>query len=123
MVPLNVSFSALPGWRRSAGLLFLRGKSRQKRAGETPDPLFLPNRSVSGEIPGLPPNFQLSFVIGAMVYGLRLTALESIGTSNDAKQIDGSIPLAGRQPKLEKILATDQMPEGISGSVATQRPI
>ena len=71
----------------------------------------------------MPPNFQLSFVIGAMVYGLRLTALESIGTSNDAKQIDGSIPLAGRQPKLEKILATDQMPEGISGSVATQRPI
>ena len=47
MVPLNVSFSALPGWRRSAGLLFLRGKSRQKRAGETPAPLFLSNRTVS----------------------------------------------------------------------------
>ena len=34
----------------SAGLLFRRGKSRQKRAGETPAPLRLPNRTPAREM-------------------------------------------------------------------------
>ena len=33
---------------------------------------------------------------------------------------DTSIPLRGRQPKLDKVPATDQMPGGFSDSVAAQ---
>ena len=65
----------------SGGPTFGRPKVGGKTAGETPGPLFLPNRSVSGEMPGLPPNFQLSFVIGAVHIRLRLTALGLRGVS------------------------------------------
>ena len=112
-------FFSPSGWGRSAGLLFQRGKSRQKRAGETPAPLFLPTRTIQDFEAQLPLNFQLYFVIGAAGHALRLSALESIGTSNDAKQTDGSVPLRGRQPKLDQIPATDQMPKS-TGSVAAQ---
>ena len=60
------------------------------------------------------------FVIGPAIYGLRLTALEMIGISYHAKQIDGSTPLTGRQPKPEAQPATDQMPKN-ADSVATHR--
>ena len=46
-VPLQLPLSALRAGCASGGLLFQRGKSRQKRAGETPAPLFLSNRTVS----------------------------------------------------------------------------
>ena len=57
-------------------------------------------------------------VIGAVVCQLRLSALGMIGTSGRAKRIDSSVSLTGRQPKLDKIPATDQIPEGFSCSVA-----
>ena len=37
------------GLERSAGLLFPRGKSRQKRAGETPAPLFVQSDASKGD--------------------------------------------------------------------------
>ena len=70
----------------------------------------------------MPLNFQLYFVIGAVRHALRLSALESIGTSNDAKQPDGSTPLTGRQPKPDEIPGGDQMPKNLvqwQGSIKT----
>ena len=70
------------------------------------------------------PRFGRSLAIGAVVVLLRLacarmgTALGMIGLSYRAKRIDSSIPSKGHQAKLDKILSTDQIPEGFSGSVA-----
>ena len=75
-----------------------------------------------------------SFVIGALHYALRLTALESMVVSffayenlcvpTDAdgpvQKTDGSIPLRWRQPKPDKQPGGDQMPKG-ADSVAAQR--
>ena len=64
------------------------------------------------------PQSRWLLVIGAVGVLLRLPALGMIGTSCRAKRIDGSTPLAGRQPKLDKIPGRDQIPEGSAGSVA-----
>ena len=65
------------GLERSAGLLFPRGKSRQKRAGETPAPSFCPIGRKQGGFPAatefLPSRWPL--VIGSVHYALRLPAL------------------------------------------------
>ena len=75
------------------------------------------------------------FVIGAVHYALRLSALESIVISFfadeslcsfsrrrkvDMKNSDSPVPLTGRQPKPDKKPTTDQMPKE-SGSVARQQ--
>ena len=57
-------------------------------------------------------------VIGLGGYQLRLTALVLIGLSCRAERIDSSVPLKGRQAKLDKQPATDQKPGGFSDSVA-----
>ena len=57
-------------------------------------------------------------VIGLGGYQLRLTALVLIGLSCRAERIDSSVPLKGRQAKLDKQPATDQKPGGFRNSVA-----
>ena len=49
-----ISALSFPGLTqpRAPGLLCPRRQSNQSAAGETPDPPFLPNRTLSGEIPG-----------------------------------------------------------------------
>ena len=70
-------FINLTGWACSAGLLFRHGKSRQKRAGETPAPSFCPIGQYQGRYP-VATEFPLGrwpLVIGAVLHELRLTAL------------------------------------------------
>ena len=93
-------------------------KSPKRRRGDPGPPLFAQSDAPKFNA-WLPLKFQMYFVIGAVVYGLRLTALESIDASDYAKQIDGSIPLRGRQPKPDKISGGDQMLKSRS-SVAAQ---
>ena len=76
-------------------------------------------------------------VIGAVDIPLRLSALGLrvisfllAGACADSNRrmefdtkLDGSIPLTGRQPKLDKIPAPDQILGGTGGSVAAQRQI
>ena len=64
------------------------------------------------------PRFGRSLAIGAVVVLLRLSALGMIGASGRAIRTDSSIPSKGRQAKLDKMPATDQIPEGFSCSVA-----
>ena len=90
----------------SAGLLFRRGKSRQKRAGETPDPLCLPNRTSAREKP-VATEFPLGRWPPRNRYGGRLTSPDgprdegcfffvsgSLGGSDNRRQFDIEIRFA-----------------------------
>ena len=49
--------------------------------------------------------------------------LVPLGAGRQTQKIDGSLPLTGRQPKLDEIPGGDQMPGGFCDSVAPQRQI
>ena len=130
MFPLNFSFSAFQstclrrahflsyecpaGGGKERGLRAGRPKVGGKTAGETPDPRCLSNRTPAGifcaatEIPLA----CWPLVTGAAGILLRLTALGMRIVSCYAK-LDASAPSTGRQPKLDKIPATDQMPKDL----------
>ena len=120
------TFFSPSGWRRSAGLLFLRGKSRQKRAGETPAPLCLPNRTparehpVATEIPLCPrlPRNRCSASRTSAV------APRADGHFLLCKKTDESIPLTG--PTAEASMRSPpqiRCPEDLVASVAAQYQI
>ena len=121
-------FISPSGWVCSAGLLFLRGKSRQKRAGETPaPPLFVQSVGIEADTQ-LPLKFRWvadPLVIGAVDIQLRLSPLglrgasflltRTCAVSRKAQEVPqrtpaSPVPSKGRQAKLDKIPAGDQMP-------------
>ena len=103
------------------GFTFVRTKVNRKSASPLwAGPRLLSNRTPTKEHCAATetPRFGWSLVIGAVVVLLRLPALGMIGLSGRAIRIDGSIPSKGHQAKLDEIPATDQIPEGLSSSVA-----
>ena len=92
------------------GSLFPRRKSDQNAAGGTPDPVVCPIGRLQERCPVATeiPRASGLLVIGQAGHGLRLTALGMIVVSCYAT-IDPSAPSKGRQPKLDKKPATDQM--------------
>ena len=123
-------FISPSGWVCSAGLLFLRGKSRQKRASplRAGSPLFWPNRTLQNFDSQLPLKFRWvadPLVIGAVDIQLRLSPLglrgasflltRTCAVSRKAQEVPhrspaSPVPSKGRQAKLDKIPAGDQMP-------------
>ena len=110
----------------SAGLLFQRGKSRQKRAGETPDPRFFSQSDtirgrclVATEIPlcRWPPRNRCGGCLTSAV------APRADRRFLLCKTSDESIPSKGRQAKSDAQPTTGQMPGGFSDSVAAQNQV
>ena len=116
-----LSFERPAGGDEDRGLRAVRTKVNRKSASPLwAGPRLFPNRTPAKEYCTAtePPRFGWPLVIGAVVVLLRLPALGMIGTSCRAKRIDESVSLTGRQPKLDEIPATDQIPEGPVYSVA-----
>ena len=118
---------------------FCTHKKSPKKRRETRTP-FLSNRTLQRLDTRLPLKYRWAsspLVIGVVGYALRLTALGMMGcfllaggscavsteAGSSSQKKDSSTPSKGRQPKLDKQPAADQIPGGIGGSVAVQQKV
>ena len=120
-VPPRGLFSALQAGDAPRAYFSCAGKVGKSAPGRPRPPFFCLIGHLQRRCPVATefPRSCWSFVTGTLHYALRLTVLESIGTSNDAKQTDGFSPSKGRQPKPDAQPAADQMQKD-AGSVAAQ---